>query len=66
LLSRLNAGNIIALVGRAWDADRLPSEVRKESLHKADNTNHGDTQIMWRKVLDDQTFKNWAASVAAK
>ncbi len=66
LLSRLNAGNIIALVGRAWDADKLPSEVPKSSLHKADDTNHGATEAMWLKVLDDEAFARWGTSFAAR
>ena len=66
LLSRLNAGNIIALVGRAWDADKLPSKVSKESLHKSEDTNHGATETMWRKVLEDKTFDKWASSFSAR
>lgn len=63
LLSRLNAGNVIALIGRAWDADKLPSEIAGTSLHKAENTNHGQTEVMWRKVLEDDAFAHWAASL---
>jgi hypothetical protein len=66
LLSRLNAGNIIALIGRAWDADKLPSEPPSGSLHKSDDTNHGATEAMWVKVLKDEAFVKWAASLAAR
>ena len=66
LWSRLNAGNIIALIGRAWDADRLPSEVPEESLHLADRTSHGETEVMWKAVLEDKVFCQWAESLHAR
>ena len=62
LTSRLNAGNIIALVGRAWDSDKLPST--PVSIHKLAPANHGDTKDMWdKKVTHNEVFYNWASSL---
>ena len=66
LWSRLNAGNIIALIGRAWDSDKLPSQISEKSLHKLENANHGDTEKMWPVVLKDESFIRWASSFRSK
>lgn len=61
LMSRLRAGNIIALIGRAWDDDKLPST--PTSLRHLTPGNHGDTRRMWNEqVLEDEIFATWAKS----
>ena len=64
--NRLNTGNIIAFIGRAWDNDKLPSKPANKSLHKSEGTNHGQTEKMWELVLKDETFLEWAASFQQK
>lgn len=66
LLSRLNTGNIIAMVGRAWDSDNLPSMAPVNSLYKVENTNHGDTEAMWAKALTNEAFIKWASALHSK
>ena len=60
---RLNSGNIIALLGKAWDNDYLPSQ--PTSVDRLSPANHGETQRMLEKVVvDGLTFREWAAQVS--
>ena len=56
--NRLTFGNIVALLGHAWDNDALPT--RPTSLHRFYPANHGDTNTMMETfVLEDKVFKDW-------
>lgn len=56
---RLFFGNIVALIGRAWN-DSLPS-TGADDLIFLEGANHGDTKRMWKeKVLDSEVLNRWA------
>lgn len=62
LASRLSGGNIIAMIGRAWDDRNLPS--MPSDLLKLNPANHGDTEEMWdQRVLESPTYRRWSESL---
>lgn len=61
LWNRLNFGNIIALIGRAWDDDKLPG--KPTSLYRLHPGNHSDTQeMLCEHVFKDPVFLDFAAT----
>ena len=61
LSERLKFGNIIALFGRAWDDDHLPS--CPTAAYKLASHNHDDTIAMWESVIEKKIFKKWAETL---
>lgn len=61
-LDRFKFGNIIALLGRAWDNDHLPS--RPDSMKRLTPANHSETQRMLTEiVVEDPVFKEWGSQI---
>jgi hypothetical protein len=56
---RFKLGNVVALVGRAWN-DTFPPQ-RADDLLYLENANHGDVVRMWNeKVLGSVALTRWA------